>query len=153
VKQRSSLHPALEVRPSPIEGSGLFATAPIAAGTVCVEMGGRLINAGELARIAAAGKPYSAFALDADRHVLHADDDPARFGNHSCDPNLELSGPTTLVARRAIVAGEEVTVDYATMSDAPGWSMPCNCGTPNCRHIIVGAGGTHRASRTRDFPG
>ncbi len=140
----SVVHPALEVRPSPIAGLGLFATEPIAAGTVCVEMGGRVIDAAELARIAAIGEPYSAFALDADTHVLQAVDDPARFGNHSCDPNLELAGPTTLVARRAIAAGEEVTVDYAPMSDAPGWSMPCNCGAPNCRRVIVGAGGTTR---------
>ena len=143
-KSRSVLNPALEVRRSPIEGNGLFATEAIARGTVCVEMGGRLIDAPGLARIAATGKPYSAFALAADRHVLQADDDLARFGNHSCDPNLELAGPTTLVARRAIAAGEEVTVDYATMSDAPGWSMQCNCGAPACRGVIVGAGGTLR---------
>jgi SET domain-containing protein len=142
VNERSELHPALEVRPSPIEGFGLFATAPIAPGSVCVEMGGRLIDADELARIAATGEPYSAFALDADHHVLQADGDPARFGNHSCEPNLELSGPTTLVARRAIAVDEEVTVDYSTMSDSPSWSMDCNCGAPNCRRIIVGAGGT-----------
>jgi uncharacterized protein len=144
VIERSRLHADLEVQPSSIEGFGLFATGPLAKGEVCVEMGGRLIDAAELARIAAAGRPYSAFALDADRHVLQADDDPARFGNHSCDPNLELAGPTTRVARRAITAGEEVTVDYATMSDGPGWSMRCNCGAPNCRRVIVGAGGTTR---------
>jgi SET domain-containing protein len=142
VSTQSALHPALEVRASAIQGLGLFATEPIAARSVCVEMGGRLIDAAELARIAATGAPYSAFALDADHHVLQADDDPARFGNHSCDPNLELAAPTTLVARRAIAAGEEVTVDYATMSDTPGWSMVCNCGASNCRRVIVGAGGT-----------
>jgi SET domain-containing protein len=142
VNEVSVVHPALEVRQSPISGLGLFATEPIAAGSVCVEMGGRVIDATELARIAATGKPYSAFALDAGTHVLQAADDPARFGNHSCDPNLELAGPTTLVARRAIAAGEEVTVDYATMSESPSWSMPCNCGSPNCRRVIVSAGGT-----------
>jgi hypothetical protein len=142
VNERSWLHPALAVQPSPIEGLGLFAVEAIAPRTVCVEMGGRVIDAAELGVLAARGEPYSAFALDAERHVLQAADDPARFGNHSCDPNLELSGPTTLVARRAIAPGEEVTVDYSTMSDTTGWSMSCSCGAPRCRGVITGAGGS-----------
>jgi len=142
VNERSWLHPAVAVQPSPIEGNGLFAVEPIAPGTVCVEMGGRLVDGAEMAAIAERGEPYSAFALDANRHVIQAPDDPARFGNHSCDPNLELAGPTTLVARRTIERGEELTVDYTTMSDTPGWAMPCNCGAPHCRGVITGAGGT-----------
>ena len=38
------LHPHVEVSSSPIAGLGLFATAPIAAGTVVSRLGGRLVS-------------------------------------------------------------------------------------------------------------
>ncbi|WP_432987337.1 SET domain-containing protein-lysine N-methyltransferase [Dactylosporangium sp. CA-233914] len=45
-------------------------------------------------------------------------------GNHGCDPSLWWSGPYTLVARRDIAAGEELTNDYATSTADPGFRMP-----------------------------
>jgi hypothetical protein len=41
-----------------------------------------------------------------------------------------------VVARRDIRAGEELTVDYATSSGAPGFRMTCTCGSPICRNEI-----------------
>jgi len=34
------LHPDLEIRPSPIAGKGLFARAPVEAGTIVSRLGG-----------------------------------------------------------------------------------------------------------------
>ena len=42
------LHPGVEVRESPIEGRGLFATEPIKAGSVVARLGGRLVSGLEL---------------------------------------------------------------------------------------------------------
>ncbi|MEN3342311.1 MAG: hypothetical protein V7644_1715, partial [Actinomycetota bacterium] len=32
---------------------------------------------------------------------------------------------------------DEITVDYALISRS-GWSMRCDCGSPNCRGIVHG---------------
>jgi len=60
--------------------------------------------------------------------------------NHSCDSTLWMADEVTLIARRAIAAGEELTVDYALFSgeaDA-GLEQGCRCGSPVCRHITTG---------------
>ncbi len=59
-------------------------------------------------------------------------------GNHSCDPNLWMADPITLSVRRDIRPGEEITIDYAVLSDDPTWVMPCSCGTPLCRGLVRG---------------
>jgi len=51
--------------------------------------------------------------------------------NHSCDPNCWMFGLETR-ARRAIRAGEELTLDYATfLPDHPAFN--CWCGSELCR--------------------
>jgi uncharacterized protein len=71
---------------------------------------------------------------------------PFRYVNHSCHPNCDLielhcnddseSPQLWLKANAAIVAGEELTIDYAWPAEA---ATPCNCGCPDCRHWIVSA--------------
>jgi SET domain-containing protein len=134
MSKRSWLHPAVEVRASPIHGNGLFAREPIAEGEVVVRIGGRAIDD---AQLRALHEPYSACALGRGRHLLQDDDDPVRYGNHSCDPNLTARDGTTLAAARAIAPGEEITSDYAPMSTIL-WSMKCNCGTATCRGTVQG---------------
>lgn len=132
----SWLDPRVERRPSPIDGDGLFAHAPIAAGEVVERWGGIRITDVELAVIAASGERFSSAAVAEGANLLFSPDDPINFGNHSCDPNLWLDGATTVVARRDIAPGEELTIDYATLSAGP-WSMPCHCGFPLCRHLVT----------------
>lgn len=57
--------------------------------------------------------------------------------NHSCDPNTWLDGGLNTVARRGILRGEELTIDYATfcVNSAP---FDCFCGSPICRGRITG---------------
>jgi hypothetical protein len=57
---------------------------------------------------------------------------------HSCEPNMTfMHGRTlTFVARRTISAGEELTVDYATLRDESMPRFACSCGTSNCRSVI-----------------
>ena len=100
-----------ETRRSPIEGLGLFATAPIAAGEIVVRLGGVLIDGAALARLE---PPYSSVTLDEDAHLLIDPAHPVRYGNHSCDPNLWHLDALTIAARRDIAAGEELMVDYGT---------------------------------------
>lgn len=51
---------------------------------------------------------------DPDRIVLDCDE--GRFMNHSATPNVDLTNPIRGVATRAILAGEELTCDYATFT-------------------------------------
>ena len=58
--------------------------------------------------------------------------------NHSCDPNLGFTDDRTLVAKRDIGAGEELTVDYATAVAESAWVLWCHCETYRCRQVIEG---------------
>ncbi|MFB4272607.1 SET domain-containing protein [Nonomuraea sp. GTA35] len=135
------LHPDLEVRPSPIAGEGLFATAAIPAGTVVSRMGGRLVTWDHLQSLFAdPAVPYvDTITVTAGLHLVLPPGSPIGKANHSCDPNLWWTGPYTLAARRDLGPGEEVTSDYATSTADPGFVLDCRCATPLCRGRVTGA--------------
>jgi SET domain-containing protein len=58
--------------------------------------------------------------------------------NHSCDPNLGWQDDHTLVALRDIAAGEELTIDYATVVADAEFVMMCHCETYRCRQVVEG---------------
>lgn len=148
------LHPDIEVAPSPIEGQGLFARAPILVGAPVVRLGGRLVSGQELLQLIAEAKRPGGVYVDTivvadDLHLVIAPGQPIHYGNHSCDPNLWWSGPYTLVARRPIEAGEEVTNDYAASTDADDFTMACSCRSPLCRGRVTGGDWRRRDLRQR----
>lgn len=61
---------------------------------------------------------------------------PAKYLNHSCDPNAGIKGKVTVVAIKDIKKGEEVTIDYSITEIDTLWYMECNCGAENCRKIV-----------------
>jgi uncharacterized protein len=138
------LDPRVEVRPSPIGGGGLFATADLAEGTVVARLGGRLVATADLAALIAAADadptaPYvDTITVEDDLHLVIPPGSPIHFGNHRCDPNLWHTDAFTLVARRSIAVDEELTVDYATQTGVSPWRMDCRCGDPACRRVISG---------------
>lgn len=123
---------------SRIDRQGLFAQRPIRAGELVAVVGGEVIDDAELARIGGSGRPYSSITVADGRHLLLDPDHPIRFGNHSCIPNLWLAGATSLVARRDVAAGEELTQDYAIYTGVESWRMPCRCGSDGCRGVVTG---------------
>lgn len=68
-----------------------------------------------------------------DQHLVLPPGSDVHFGNHSCDPSTWLTGPYELTARRDLQAGEELTLDYGTISGASGFQMTCTCGSALCR--------------------
>ena len=131
-------HPKVAVGRSSIEGSGLFATAALTAGTVVLRLGGRLVSTAELdALIAAADVYVDSTTVHEDVHLVLPAGSVAHFANHSCDPNLWHDGAFDVVARRDITTGDELTVDYATSAGAAGLQMGCACGTGACRGEIT----------------
>lgn len=134
----------MEVRPSPIAGSGLFTRTVIQQGEVVARLGGTVVDNGEVRRrlrerSANASLPYvDTISLDESTNLVLPEGEAIRFGNHSCDPNLWWADALTLVARRDIGLGEELTNDYATSTGLSDFRMPCACGTENCRGVITG---------------
>ncbi len=131
-------HPALEVRESQVAGKGLFATQPIAQGTVVGQLSGRRVSTAELRELLK-HPPVDTITIDDDEHlVLSNDPRPViAYGNHSCDPNMWWIDAVTLEARRDIAAGDEVTSDYGT-STGVDFEMQCTCGSPLCRGVVTG---------------
>lgn len=134
----------VEVRPSPIEGRGLFAGDDIDAGTVVLRLGGRLVSSADLAALIATtgddpDAPYvDSITVDEDAHLVLPAGSVAHFANHGCDPNLWHVGPYDVAARRPVAAGDELTLDYATHWGADGLAMTCRCGSPACRGNVTG---------------
>ena len=135
--------PRLETRPSPLGGMGGFAVAPIAGGETLLILGGPPLTQAAmeetLQRYIAAGRYFNSMQVEEDLHFHLEDVLPVPF-NHSCDSNGWMADAVTVVARRDIRAGEEVTVDYAlqTAQPVPLLEVPCACGAANCRGTITG---------------
>lgn len=100
-------------------------------------LGGRMLSDEEFLRVCRELVKYSAATIGENLNVLLDDDTPVQFGNHSCDANLWMQDEVTLVARRDIAPGEEVTVDYATYTADKPWRMACRCGASLCRVIVT----------------
>ena len=130
-----------EVRASPIHGKGLFATVDISRHEVVAVKGGHIVT-GEFLRqkITPALGPVE-IQIDDDFFIapVTAEEREASmlYTNHSCTPNLGIRGDITFVALRDIRAGEELTHDWA-MTDNDDYSMPCRCGSANCRGTLSG---------------
>ena len=140
-----------EIRRSPIQGLGGYATAPIAAGVRLIEYAGVRLTPEE----AEARYPDSAverhhtylFAID-DAVVVDAAENgnEARFLNHSCAPNCDAvieDGRIWIETIHDIEPGEELVYDYAYIlaerhTPATKKRYPCRCGAITCRGTILG---------------
>jgi SET domain-containing protein len=126
--------------PSTIEGRGLIAVQPIAAGELVAIKGGHIVATAAL--LALPERLQNSEIQIADGfHLVALDEaeyEPVMlFLNHSCEPNVGFAGNINLVAMRDIGAGEELSTDYALFDDHEG-QMACNCRTPSCRGTIDG---------------
>ena len=139
-----------EIRHSPIQGLGGYATRAIAAGVRLIEYAGERLTPSD----AEARYPDT----DGERHhtYLFAIDDAvvvdasvngndARFLNHSCAPNCDAvidDGRIWIETLHDIEAGEELVYDYAyTLAErhtlVAKRRYPCFCGAITCRGTIL----------------
>ncbi len=129
------MHPHAIVLPSPGRGIGVYATAPISAGTAiwgpcphCPRYDPRAIRRMPSAQRAwiteyGYGRPDGGMMVCCPNgHLL----------NHSCDANVLDYGLDFGVAVRDIAAGEEIEIDYRTFIDDPDFVFRCTCGSPEC---------------------
>lgn len=140
-RKHSWLDPRVAIAPSPHGGRGTFAAAPFAAGEVVTIWGGALFSRADVE--AGRCEPGTIAAIDEDRYLAApagAPETSDRYLNHSCDSNLWLADEVTLVTRRAIPAGEELTLDYALFEGHEETIMEwqCRCGVDTCRSQVTG---------------
>jgi SET domain-containing protein len=131
------IYDALRVGRSALVGQGLFAGTPIPSRAKIGEFEGEVIGIRE-ARRRARGRRIVAI-VELEGFALDATDTGRgfRFINHSCEPNTFMRctpARAEFYARRAIRAGEELTVDYGD-SHHDG-KLACRCGSPRCRGFI-----------------
>lgn len=124
---------------SPIHGTGGFARLNMAAGTRVIEYIGRKVSKNESQRLCELNNEY-VFSLDEEFDIDGSVSfNPARFVNHSCEPNCEAimeDGRIWIVATRDIRAGEEITYNYGyDLEDYH--EHPCRCGSAGCVGYIV----------------
>lgn len=126
---------------------GLFALEPIDVGEVLLVFAGKVV---ELEQLLLLSPRERALSLQVHGSLWQVPifkgsvREPGDYINHCCDANGGLQDSTTLVARRAIKEGEEVTMDYATVnSGAIGADFSdnfrCRCGSPACRGLVSSA--------------
>ena len=139
-----------EIRTSPIQGLGAFATRRIPAGVRLIEYAGERLTPDQAdARYPdVLGERHHTylFAIDDDVVIDAAvDGNDARFINHSCDPNCDAvidDARIWIETIRDIETGEELAYDYAYVleerhSPAAKRRFPCHCGAVNCRGTIL----------------
>lgn len=128
----------VEVRPSRIDGKGVFALVNFRRGERVGELWGEVIFASEGSRRAHRRRRIAIIELDEalaiDASKSHS---PFRYLNHSCEPNSFMrigDGWIRFYAKRGIRTGEELTCDYGETYHEG--RLPCLCGSPKCRGFL-----------------
>jgi uncharacterized protein len=143
---------AFAVRSSRIQGKGAFAVRRIAKGERIIEYLGECIDDKESdIRYPddEMGRHHTfLFSIGDGSRVLDAGplDWPAKYINHSCDPNCEAieeeDGRVFISALKSIGVGTELAYDYAyertdEHTEADEKLYMCRCGSPKCRGTIM----------------
>ena len=128
--------PGLRVGRSRIHGYGVVSTRPFSAGEVIADVDGVALRIDEVV-----DDEYCLWVTD----ELYFDMvDQTRWINHSCSPNgvveteVDEDGQVSACIRalRDITIGEEITYDYEFAAEH---AVPCHCGSPRCRGLIIDA--------------
>lgn len=155
--ERKKKEKKIEARLSPIHGSGVFATADIAAGERIIRYRGALRTHDEV------DEEYGGQEENGHTFLFTLNDDyvidgnynsnVARWINHSCDPNCEAvveeddkgrrdKDKVFIEAIRDIAAGEELTYNYGIVLEERHtprlkklWA--CHCGADNCTGTML----------------
>jgi hypothetical protein len=127
MEYRSPVHESgrasLRKQVSPIHGYGIFATTDFHVGAVIYEIPTKLTSS----------EPHKNWARIG-KNTWVDDETVLNYLNHSCNPNaLLVTGEyPCLVAKRDILAGQEITCDY-DLTENGLTEVECNCGDRACR--------------------
>jgi uncharacterized protein len=153
----------IELRPSRIDGVGVFAVAALGEDQQIAEG----IHDADYRRLVSWNR-FSEYDADVQAKIdtfcvgtAEGFIPPEKFDfnrlsvewylNHSCDGNVGFNENGDFVARRRIAKGEELTYDYGLAESNPRFRMNCLCGSPNCRGTITGNDWKDQAFRVRNI--
>jgi SET domain-containing protein len=128
----------MKVKPSHIEGRGLFTTVHLRARQKIGEFTGERISQREGRRRAKTQKWIVILELN-HKQAIDAAKEPSgfRFMNHSCSPNtfMRIIGERAeFYALHGMRAGTELTVDCHPSHH--NGTLPCKCGSATCRGML-----------------
>lgn len=128
-----------EIKQSEFGGKGLFAKKKMLKGEAVVIWKGEYTNKTGAERARKLGK----LVMQWDEDLFSIEErgkDLGYFINHSCDSNLWMKDAHTLIARRNIQIGEEVTADYALWEADEKYvsKWTCVCSSKLCRKKFTG---------------
>ena len=134
-----------KVRPSSIEGYGVFATSLIVKRELICRMKGEEISVPELKKRYEKGEERLSDPLQIEEAKYIDLGKPYVLINHSCNPNSAIINKNDLVAIRDIQPEEEISYDYSATEWTDNsfwegydeWFMECNCGSSLCRKKIA----------------
>ena len=124
-------------------GECVVATADLPEGTLVERFEGPVVAWGEVP------DDEVVYVISFEPHRWLIPRAPARFINHSCEPNCMVRPNGDVVTTRPVSAGAELTIPYDWADAAelarhpdhyfwdPRWSFDCRCGTPGCRGRIA----------------
>ena len=123
----------IAIKHSNIHGLGVFAEEDIGVGEIIIDWSGctEVLNKQEIQRLPDDERKNLSY-IDG-QYILFKP--PARFVNHSCNPNARGAKGYD-VAIRHVARGEEITVDYV-IEQVPGLNFECKCGTSSCRGFLT----------------
>jgi len=126
----------IEIRPSQIQGEGLFALRTFKAGDTICRGKGKILNS----------RTRISIELNANEHfepigIVEGAINALAKVNHACYPNAYVqyyseSKFLFLKALTNILAYEEITIDYCTTETEIAYSFDCKCGKLNCSKYI-----------------
>ena len=132
------LSPKAEARPSPIQGTGVFAQEKIPKGEIVGVLGGVIVHKNDIQEYWNR-MDHVGIQIDADFFIVPTTREELETQgvfNHSCQPNIGFSSSTAFVSMRDIESGEELVFDYAFCETAhPGFA--CHCQASVCRKKVT----------------
>lgn len=123
----------LYLEESPLHGLGTFTHEAIRSGDAVIQCRGLVKHKDEVV------EGMRALQIGPETYLCEDPENPGMDDliNHSCAPNLAYAdGSLMLYAIRDIGIDEELTLDYSTAINEPGWVVDCHCGEAGCRGKI-----------------
>jgi len=128
------------IKSSPIHGTGVFARIDLPADQELIEYVGKRIDK----------KTSDKLCLEENAYIFHVNNkydidgsvdwNPARFFNHSCEPNCEAQQDEEdriwILTKHPVKAGQELTYNYGYDVD-DYLDFPCFCGSANCIGYMI----------------
>lgn len=121
-----------EVRQAKL-GKGIWALNKIEQGEEICVFSGKPVYFEETLQLGT--KESFAFQIAKELYIYL--DEPARYFNHSCEPNCGVTPDLKLIALKPIQKNEELRWDYSTSMMEHHWTMRCECKKESCRKIVT----------------